>query len=231
MKFNNEMKIGVMVLGVVIGLLWLTFQIGNFNFFSPGYEIKVQFKDIDGVEKSAPVRLNGFEVGMVKDIQIIYEPVSKMELTVWIKDFAKLREGVKASVKNMGLMGEKYVELSLGDEGRPFIQPGAVIVGDEPVDFESLMAKGDAIATNLKEISANINERLKVNSQAIDKTIGNIASITDNVNERLIVNKNSIDELILHLNGAGRNLEELSADTKLNPWKLLYQPKQKKKVE
>lgn len=234
MKLTNEMKIGVLVSTVAVALLFLTFKVGNFSFTKKGYTIKVQFVRIEGLEKNAPVRLNGLEVGAVKDINILYEDDTVMEMTLLIENKAKLREGAKAYVKNMGLLGEKYIELTGGDANAPFLNPGALIVGQEPVDFEKLLAKGDTIADNLTEISQNLNQRLKNNGEALDSiiadlkvTMKNMSSISTNVNERLAVNRESIDDTIANLNASSQNLEELSADLKVNPWKLLYKAKDK----
>jgi len=234
MKINNETKIGILVVGVIILLLTITVKAGDFHFIEKGYPMKVHLRQIDGVEINAPVRFNGLEMGQVKDIRILYGEETLMELTLWLKDSVRLRQGAKVHVKNMGLMGEKYIGISDGDKGAPFLEPGAVIVGEDPVDFEKLLAKGDEIGTSLKEISANINERLKVNSQAIDEIIVNlnkstnhIASISKNVDERLAVNRLAIDDTVANLNSTSKNLTELSEDLKLNPWKLLYREKRK----
>lgn len=235
MKLSNEMKIGILVTIVLLALLALTFRVGNFNVGQKGYELKIHFRQVDGVELNAPVTLNGFEVGSVKDIKILYEPETMMEVTVWLQGEAKIRKGATAYVRNMGLLGEKYIGLTAGDSLEHFLEPGSLIVGQEPMDFERLLAKGDAIADNLKELSGNLNERLRVNSAAIDEIISNIketskniSSISQNVNERLAVNRDAIDDIISNLNSATRNLEELSADLKLNPWKLLYRERLKK---
>ena len=235
MKLTNEMKIGILVTIVVVALLALTFRVGNFDFSKKGYEIKANFERIEGVELNAPVRLNGLEVGAVRNIRIVYGDTTKMELTLWLEDTAKLREGTKAFVKNMGLLGEKYIEVTGGEAGRPFLAAGAVIETQEPVDFEKLIAKGDVIADNLKELTDNLNERLRINSQAIDEIMVNlnvslkhIAAISGNINERLTINQNAIDEIVANLNTTSRNLEELSGDLKLNPWKLLYKEKAKR---
>jgi len=239
MKLNNEIKIGMLVTIVVVALLWLTIQVGDFNFSNKGYELKVHFYGIEGLEDEAPVRLNGFEVGAVKDIRIVYDDnETYMELTIWLEEDARIREGAKARVKTMGFLGDKYLDLSAGDKNAPFLQPGSIIVGQEPVDFEEILQEGQVIAKNLKEITDNINERLRVNSAAIDEIVvnlnvsmKNIAAISDNVNERLVVNKNKIDDIVGNLNTTTQNLEELSEDLKLNPWKLLYKEKTRKKKE
>ena len=235
MKLNNETKIGILVTGVIVLLLILTFKAGDFHFIERGYSMKVHFKQIDGVELNAPVRFNGLEMGRVKDIRIIYGQETMMEVVLWLKDQVRLRQGAKAFVKNMGLLGEKFIGLTDGQSGAPFLEADAMIQGEEPVDFEKLLAKGQEIGDNLKEISSNLNERLKVNSQSIDQIIANldvsmkhISSISENIDERLAVNRDSIDETMVNLKLTSKNLVELSEDLKINPWKLLYKDKKRR---
>jgi len=235
MRLNNETNIGILVV-VTLGLLAvLTWRTGNFDFSTESYELKVTFKDVEGVAENSPVTLNGLDVGRVKSIRIDYGEETRVELTLWLHSNARIKQGAIARVKNMGFMGEKYIALTSGDDGKEYLVPGAVIVGEEPTSFDEVMANGEEIAMNLKEISEEINERLKVNSQAIDEVVenirvstGHIASISENVDERLELNKLKIDALATSLNGAGKNLEELSLDLKENPWKLLHRPKKRK---
>src|SRR3989338_10196489 len=140
MKMNNETKIGIMVFFVLIGLAFLTLKSGDFNLSKKGYHIKAHFRNIDGVNMNSPVMINGFEVGLVEDINIIdVEDEVKVELTIWLKNSALLRQGTKAYVKNLGFMGEKYVGLTSGDKGGAVIKDGDLIIGQEPANFDKLV--------------------------------------------------------------------------------------------
>jgi len=236
MKITNETKIGIFVVVVLLGLTLITWKTVGYEFIPEGYKLRVLFKDIDGVELNAPVTLNGLEVGRVDHIDILYGDATRVQLTLWIDQKARLHEGAKAFVKNMGFLGEKYVALTSGEDGTPFLKPDAVINGDEPVDFQDIMAKGEVIAGNIQKITCNIEERLRVNSEAIDRivadldvTMKNMASISGQVNESLASNENRIDDTIKNLNLTSKNLEEMSFDLKENPWKLLYKPRTKDK--
>ena len=232
MRINNETKVGVLIVIVVSMLVALTVRAGDFHFKERGYDIKVHFVNIDGIELNSPVTLNGLEIGRVKDIKILYGPAPKVEITLWIKQDMKILKGVEAHVKNLGFMGEKYIGLTMTSEQNGYISPGDVIIGTEPASLDKMLKQGEDIAANIKEISGNINERLKVNSQAIDDVVGdmratmqNVHSISANINERFAVNQHLVDDMMGNVNRATKNLEELSYDLKENPWKLLYKPK------
>ncbi len=232
---NNPTKIGIMVTIVLCILAILTIKTGRFNFSQEGYEVKVLFDNINGVNLSSPVMFNGYEMGVVKDIVIAEKDNAiKMELTLWLQEKARLREGSKALVKNLGLMGEKYISLTSGEKGAAYLDPGSIIMGNEPPDLEALLSDGQKIANDLKQIVHEVNEHLKTNSTAIDDILinisaatNNIASITANVDERLKVSQHDIDDIMKNFRDVSVNLEEMSNDLKINPWKLLYRSKKK----
>lgn len=233
MKINNETKIGLMVTMTLVLLAILTIRTGKFNFSIDGYVIKAHFKNIDGVNLNSPVMFNGFEVGVVEDIVIKEdEDDIKIEVTLWINQEARLREGSKAYVKNLGFMGEKYIGLTSGNRGGVYLAPGSIIQGQEPPDFERLMADGQEIAKRLKSISVKVDERLEINKEKMDETLTNLnvvmkdlAMFVRNANERLSTNKKKIDDTVTNLHDLSINLEELSYDLKINPWKIMYRGK------
>jgi len=232
MKLTNEAKIGILVVGVLGILAVLTWKAGDFEFSPKGYEINLTFRNINGVSLNAPVTLNGLEIGRVKEIHILEDQKNLVQLVLWVNDGVHIHEGVRAQVKNMGFLGEKYVGLTSSPEPGNALPPGGLIAGSEPTSFEELLQQGKTIAQNLKEISSQINERIRVNSDHIDsifsdldKTMGNMVLITDNIQERLEVNKLVVDETVGHINAASKNLEEMTYDLKINPWKLMYKSK------
>lgn len=228
-----------MVTVVIILLAILTIKTGKFNLSTKGYMLKAQFNNVDGVNLNSPVMFNGFEVGIVDEINIKDDNGQvNMELLLWVNDRAKLREGAKAYIKSLGFMGEKYVGLTSGNASGAYLAPGSVIVGQEPPDFEHLISEGKEIAKRLKSISINLDERLETNKEFLDETLSNLnltmkdlASISSSVNKSLLANEKKIDETIVNFHDLSVNLEELSYDLKLNPWKLMYHGKKKEKEE
>ncbi len=229
MKISNEAKIGIFVVAVAIIALVMTVKAGDIKWKREGYYVKIQFHQIDGVSTNTPVMLNGFEIGAVKKIVIKEMPEGTiMELNAFLDSKVKLREGTEAYVKSLGFLGEKYVGLNAGPGTMPYLTPGAIIAGKEPMDMSDLLVEGQGIL-------ANVNERLKKNQDNIDRILKNLASITDNLDDRLAINKDHIDHIManvddisVNLKSASANLDQFSADLKVNPWKLMYRPKRER---
>jgi phospholipid/cholesterol/gamma-HCH transport system substrate-binding protein len=181
------------------------------------------------------VKLNGMEIGRVRDIRVIYTGQPRVEVTLWIEGDTRILKGVTAHIKSMGFLGEKYIALSMSRPEEGFVPPGSVIKGVEPVSFENLLRQGTDIAANVKDISQRIDERLRVNSEAIDAvisdtraTMGHMKAISANVDEILASNKGQINKTVANIEASSKNLMELSDDLKDNPWKLLYKPRDRK---
>jgi phospholipid/cholesterol/gamma-HCH transport system substrate-binding protein len=233
MKLSNEAKVGLMVTLSVVLLAILTFKTGNMNFSVKGYELRVQFENVDGISTNSPVMFNGLEVGRVKDIVVRDDHNgARMEVVVWIRDGVRLRKGARAYVKNMGFMGEKYVGLKAGRAGEEYLSPDALIIGQEPADLDRVLREGQEIVKEVKSISASINQRLTKNAEAIDRvfvnldaSLANAAEISENLNDRFKANRDHIDDIMANLRSSSENLDLFTYDLMQNPWKLMYRPK------
>ena len=138
-KYGNEFKVGLFVLLCLGGLFYMTVRTGRFMAGSKGYNLYVEFQKIGGVEKKAPVMLNGKEVGKVEEVRFEYRQDSStgLLLKLWILESAKIRQNPRVTIKTLGLMGEKYIDI-ISLEGGDFIKPGTRLVGSSFKDMDCL---------------------------------------------------------------------------------------------
>lgn len=211
----NDFKIGLVVIVAMTFLLVLTFKVSKFSFTKTGYVLKLAFINSSGIEKDAPVRLSGVEAGKVKDLQLIYDAGgTHVLLTLWLDKSAKVREDSQALVTTLGLMGEKYVELTAGSADSPFLAPESTIIGREPFDTSKFIEKSEQIADNL------------------DQTITSVRQLTNGVNEVVVVHREDLDKVLKNLVESSENMKAFTEDVKWHPWKLIRKSKaQKPKAE
>ena len=210
--FMNEVKTGFLVILCLGILAALTVMAGNFAVFDETYKIKAIFTNVAGVEADAPVRLSGVEVGKVDSIKFNYKKTGGMNILIdmTLERKAKLREGALAKVATLGLMGEKYIELTPGEEGSAIIKANSTIPGKDPADMDAIVEEAQAM---MKTASA---------------TMDNISKLAANLNDAVKDNKSGIDEIVDNLKATTQNFEEFSDDIKRNPWKLLVKGREKK---
>lgn len=202
-SMTNEMKVGLLVVVCILILIGFLYKTGSFDFKKEGYEVKVIFNVVAGVQRNAPVRLAGVEIGQVKDIKLSYDKKTKVEATLLLDENAKIRTDSRAYITALGLMGEKYIELTSGSENAPFLQPYGIINGEDPLEFDALARKGETIA------------------DALEETLANVKKLAENSNLVITDNKEKIDAIFDNLEVTSQNFKEFSEDVKRNPWKLM----------
>ena len=210
MKNTNEFKVGLFFILCIFGLLYLAFSTGKLNFKKDGYHIYAVFDEVVGLQTKAPVMLNGLEMGKVEDIKVSYDQnKTQVVLKLWLDKKALIREHPVVSIKTLGLMGEKYIQIS-SSQGKDFVQPEAVLAGKPFLDMDELMGQAQSIS---KEVTGQISKLL--------------ATINGTVED----NKVSVGQIVKNLEASSRNFEEFSADIKRHPWKLLFKGKEKLQKE
>ena len=110
-----ELKIGVIGIFSIFLLIWgISFLKGN-NIFENSNEYYSIYKNIDGLESSAPVRINGLTVGNVTEIY--FHPNSSGDIIVkfTLNNDIKFPKNSTAKIYNSDIMGTKAVKLIYGN--------------------------------------------------------------------------------------------------------------------
>lgn len=165
-KFT-ELKVGIFVVVILFLFGAGVFAIGSHQkYFQRQYTLWTSFSNISGLIVGAPVSLAGLTVGRVNAIIFPDDPGDKT-----IKVELKIKKGVQkrirgdsiASIQTMGLLGDKYVEISLGSPEHNILQDEDRMPSVNPIDLFTYAAKVeeaiDALNTiliDVKEISGQI---------------------------------------------------------------------------
>jgi len=208
---KEELKTGSFALLAFAAFLFMLFMIGAFRTTAGTYPIKIHYNYISGLEKGAPVRFAGHEVGKVEGVEILSNPNgANLEVSISVKKNIVLHADSEAYIDTLGLMGEKYVELTPGSSNSPELTADDILIGEDPLAIHNLVKKGMQIADK------------------VDNALVTTESLLANANGLVADNRESIDEIILNLRDVSIEAKELARDLKLHPWKLLRKGKEKK---
>lgn len=176
-NIGNVVRVGIFILITLIVLLILTVRVGAYRFAKGGNEFYAYFNSIEGLQKHSPVRLAGFDVGEVRDIKLEYDNnKTQIRLVLWLKDQAKPRVDSTARLATLGLMGEKYVEISQGSEGAEFLGQGSMLLSEDPVEAHLLLKRADSIAKSLDDL-------LAANKNELNTSISNLKVVSENMKD------------------------------------------------
>jgi phospholipid/cholesterol/gamma-HCH transport system substrate-binding protein len=136
-----EIMVGLFMIIGFCAFGYLALQLGEVSFLTSGstYTIKAEFDNVAGVKKGASVQVAGVPVGTVAEISLGEDEVAV--LTLQLDNDLQVPTDSIASVKSQGIIGDKYIQLSLGGEEEIF-KPGEVLRETESsLDIESLISK------------------------------------------------------------------------------------------
>src|SRR6266567_109200 len=159
--------------------------------------ISVEFKDVAGLDAKSTVRVAGVRVGKVKRIRID-KATGQAVVDMDIDADVDLRQGASASIANLGLLGEKYVELIPGPVGSPALPEGSILRGDVPVSFDQITRLARDIEVDIKGISKNLNESLggPQGEERLRTIVENVRVITDDLRVLVASNRGNVDTTI-----------------------------------
>ena len=140
-KHTVEMAVGMfMVLGFA-ALVYLALNLGEVSFLDRGstYYLEAEFDNISGVKEGATVQIAGVVVGEVSGISLNKDSNALLTLKL-DKDVTVPLDSI-ASVKSQGIIGDKYIKISLGGDTENFEEHGLIVDTESAVDIESLISK------------------------------------------------------------------------------------------
>ncbi|MBF0254091.1 MAG: MCE family protein [Candidatus Omnitrophica bacterium] len=226
-KISNEIKTGVAVLAAVLLLVGVLIKTGDLSVAKKGYPITTEFLRIGGVKQFAPVRLAGLEVGEVRGLRMRYDSDrTVIEADLWIEDGVRIRKDAKATVANLGLMGEKYIEIKSG-QSPEFVESGGAIEAVEPVGMDELIEKAEGV---MDEVTLALGDFRKLAGHADEVIVDakpKLSNILTNLDGILSKNRSKLDAIMENLRVTSAYFMEFSEDVKYHPWKVLAKGKEK----
>lgn len=165
----------VLTAAVVLGIGLFTIGTGR-HLLGESYHLVARFPDIAGLAVGAPVRLAGVTVGTVTRIAVPKELQARaieVELAIDRAVQARIREDSVASIQTVGLLGDKYVELTIGTPARSMLSPGAEVTAVPPPNLYAWMQRGEAMLDDAAQVVQALNLLLaSVHESAIFDQLG-----------------------------------------------------------
>ena len=157
-------RVGVLVLVAVVVLAAGVFLIGDRNnLFSRKNRYYIDFQSAGGLKQGNPVQLNGVDVGSVDEVILPTDPARKL-IRVWItvdRQFAgRVRTDSRARIKTLGLLGDKFVEITSGSPAFPVVPTNGTIQAAPATNVDAILASGEDVMDNVVTISHQLNNIL-----------------------------------------------------------------------
>lgn len=202
---KKNIIIGAVVV-VALGLLYWGIEfLKGVNLFEPKNYYVAKFEKVDGLTVSSPVTVNGFQVGLVKELNYDYK-TNEIEVKMSLDDELKIPMGSSVSLSSELLGGASLVlNLAKGEAYHKVgdVIPSAVQAGLMDKVGNDIMPQVNEIMPKVNDILANVNTL--TSNPSLHNSVNNFDEITGKINASahdLTVLMNNLSSLSQHLSGS-----------------------------
>jgi phospholipid/cholesterol/gamma-HCH transport system substrate-binding protein len=200
MDISRPAKVGAMTVALVAAAY------GGYRFISPGagtdggYSVYSYLPDVTGVAPRSRVMISGIPVGVVDKISLDH---GKARVDVRMNPNVALYTDAAIGKKATSLIGENYIILTPGTEGRPRIPDQGEITHyiAEPT-LESLQSQVKDILVDVKAVTNSLSKSVGSDDgqKQMADILKNLAEVTEQLNATVKENRAGINETITTIN-------------------------------
>lgn len=160
-KKDRNISIGVYTLFVLaIFLAAFIFYIiaSNQKYFESKYPLYMFLPNVEGLIPGAFITLSGLKVGVVGKMEFTEKDGQQgiiVELQIDRDYQERITTSSVAMVKTMGILGDKYIDITLGELGERVLEEDEFITSNPGIDAYAVFADAAASLTDLKNVLQN----------------------------------------------------------------------------
>lgn len=193
-KIKSEVKIGLIVILTFAIFVWGLNYLKGVNLLNPSNHYFVTYTQVDGLVKSSPVNLDGYQVGLVRDIEYQYDNPGHIVVELDLNSNLTLPKGTKAIIKSE-MLGNPNIVLTLGPREASLLESGDTLIAERIpgimdqlsngllVDVQNLIHRTDTLLASVEVLVSNgsLNKSLT----SIEKTTKQLESISTKLNHAM----------------------------------------------
>jgi phospholipid/cholesterol/gamma-HCH transport system substrate-binding protein len=179
---SREQRIGLFfVVAVVLFFVAAELTLG-LRLLGGRYTLYALFRDVQGLDVGADVRLAGLRAGRVSGMALEGDHV---RVTLAIDRGLAVKRDAVARLDFRALSGERFVALSLGTPGAPPAAPGDTLEGETPASFadamDELTTVGQTVSNLAENLDRNSSRLLTVLADVVEENRTALGDITQRV--------------------------------------------------
>lgn len=214
--FTKEIIIGASVLLSLLILFFGIDYLKGINIFKSANYYFASYTNVAGLAQSAPVTLNGYKIGLIREIKYEYDNPGHVLVELSLDKQLKVPVGTKAAIVT-DMLGTSSVELQMAP-GNNFCEVGSRLEG---VSAGGMMDKiGNELMPTIMSIAPHIDSlvvaltaittdpALQSSIKRLDNIMANLEVSTTHLNKAM----GGVPALVNSANGTMANVKELSAN-------------------
>lgn len=163
----TQVRVGLLVLFALAILIVMILNLENgMGLLSGQTRFHAMVNHSQGLKVGGPVRMNGVDVGNVREIKIAPDsPHVEIVFTVQNSAAPHVRQDATVTIRPMGLLGDKYLEVSPGTPSKPPLAEGSLLAGQAEADVTGLATDASVTFEHVNAAIRDLQQLLAAVSQ------------------------------------------------------------------
>ena len=218
MKYSKEIKAGLIAVLAIVGFVFLFQFMKGKSFFVSDNIFYAKFDNVDGLQASNPISINGLKVGQVDKIIPVTGKDGKLHFVVklLIDKIYGCSKNSTAEIFEPGIMSGKEMRVNLVYDNASFAKTGDTLKGTSQLSLmsnlssqvgpvkdqlQSVLAKVDSTVAATNKILDEQNRReIKALLASLNQTVASFKQTSDNTNKLISNNQKGIENVVSNAN-------------------------------
>jgi len=212
-NLSTELKVGLLIL---VGVGVIVYSSVLVTGWKPGqgdtYTLYATFDNVAGLLPNSPVQVAGIKVGEVDRIEL-HEGQPRVAMQMLPR--YRVHADARATIESLGILGDKYIELTLGSPSQPTLTDGdSILIVTTGRDLDSLVEGLADVLDDVKQVTASLRQTLgePEDTERLNRILDNVLTATDDVARITRATNERIDKVLENLDGFTASLKRITTE-------------------
>ena len=217
----DELKVGIFILvPIVILILFIVLKLG-YSLFDSTIDVYVKVDNISNIKKGTSIKLKGYEIGRIVELQPVYKPELHFLATMRIMKNIELYDNCTAVILNQNIIGDTVIEIRNSDRKGTLLKDGDVIEGLEYVNLDAVLSDIREILVSAKEAVDILKDVTLDSKHNIKSLIANLEKSAESTSRILADSQKEVPVILQSVRETTKTVNEISSEFKKGPAKFV----------
>ena len=227
-RYSKEFKIGITAIICAAIMIFGINYLKGVNIFKPDNYYYIKMQNVQGLNNSAPVYIDGFKVGLIRDMIFDFNDPGKILVEISVDKQMRIPSGSKIEMST-DLLGTASFDIIVNRESSSYYNIGDTIQGSVSSGLkenitENMLPKIENMLPKIDSILTGLN--VVINDPKLRETMHSVNGLAANLetSSRLLNNvlKNDLPQITANLKSMTGNFAEISRDINNIDFEELY---------
>ena len=226
MKITREIKVAVLVILSIVLFYWGFVFLKGRNLFDNSNKLYAVYDNVAGLVVSAPVTINGLNIGKVNTIEMLPDGKMKVELIITNEQIQIAKSSI-AQIMDSGLIGGREIAILNNFSDKNYTESGDTLKTSDKLGLTAELAnqigpvkdKVEILLENANKLIESLNATLDATTQqklksaiaSLEVTMAEFSQTSKSINGILAENKSKLNTTLSNFEKTSGNLNAMSS--------------------